>query len=132
MKREPDQAANRSFGLIMAGGLGILAIIRSLIDGRVVWWLAAVAVGFALVGLVVQKWLEPIRRSWMKLAAILGAVNSRVLLTVMYVGIVTPIAVLLRILGKRPIALRPDKGKASYWHQRRADEFTTRRMERQF
>jgi len=94
LKREPDQAANRSFGLIMAGGLGILAIIRSLIDGRVVWWLAAVAAGFALVGFVVPKWLEPIRRSWMKLAAILGAVNSRVLLTVVYVGIVTPIGVL--------------------------------------
>ncbi|MDE3035721.1 MAG: hypothetical protein KGJ14_07080, partial [Nitrospirota bacterium] len=68
---------------------------------------------------------------WMKLASVLGFVNQRALLTILFGLLITPIALLLRLLGKRPIPLRAE-GINSYWRARRADEFTASRMERQF
>lgn len=132
MKRGDNRTLNRSFGLVMAGALGIFTIVRSILTGNIAWWLAAIGMGFALVGFLVPVWLAPVRRAWMKFAMILGAINSRILLTVVYFSIVTPLAILLRILGKRPIAVRPDKTTSSYWHERGAEEFTSRRLERQF
>jgi hypothetical protein len=68
----------------------------------------------------------------MRLAAVLGAVNSRILLTLVYIGLVTPFAVLLRLLGRQPIPTKTSKAASSYWHDRRPEEFTPQRMERQF
>jgi len=122
---------NRSFGLVMAGGLGVLAVIRFAWSGAMAWWLIGLGFGFLLAGLLVPAWLNPVRAGWMKVAEVLGVVNTRILLTVVFVGLITPMALLLRLLGKRPIDLGATDA-ASYWHKRRAEEFAAGRMERQF
>jgi hypothetical protein len=133
MTLTPSQARreNRNFGLIIAGGLGALTVVRFIWSGAVAWWLVGIGVGFLVAGLMVPDWLNPVRKIWMKLAAVLGFVNSRILLTVVFVGVVTPIALVLRLLGRRPLVLTRD-GAASYWQARRPEEFTAERMERQF
>jgi hypothetical protein len=68
----------------------------------------------------------------MRLAAVLGFVNSRILLTVVFALLITPVAVLLRVIGKRPIQLGAIPQSESYWRARQASEFTRERMERQF
>jgi hypothetical protein len=123
---------NRAFGLIMAGGLGSLALLRYAWTGGVNGWLIGIGLAFFLAALAAPAWLAPVRRGWMKLAAVLGFVNSRILLTVVFIGVVTPIAFLLRLVGRRPFALARDKTAASYWKERRPEEFTPERMERQF
>ena len=42
-------------------------------------------------GLVVPVVLGPVERGWMAFAALLGAINTRILLTLVYVAVVTPI-----------------------------------------
>lgn len=126
----PDQL-NRSFGLVMAGGLAGLSLLRYLLAGTVSWWLIGLSVVFCAAGLLVPRTLTPFRSAWMKLASALGFVNQRILLTVVFGLMITPIALLLRLLGKQPIPLRAE-GINSYWRARRADEFTASRMERQF
>jgi len=116
----------------MSGGLAGLAALRYFIAGSTAWWLIGPAGGFLLIGLLAPLWLNPIRVGWMKLAAVLGAVNSRILLTVVFAGLVAPLALLLRLLGKRPIQVKMCKTASTYWHQRRPEEFTPQRMERQF
>jgi hypothetical protein len=68
----------------------------------------------------------------MKLAHVLGIVNSRIILTVIFAVVVTPIALLMRMFGRSPIARRPDPARGSYWQARQPEEFTAKRMERQF
>ena len=126
------RALNRSFGLIIAGGCGALALLRYVWSGAVVWWLIGIGLAFLVAGLAVPVWLDPVRKAWMKLAAVLGFVNSRILLTVVFVGVVTPIALLMRLLGRRPFAVTRDRTAGSYWKARRPEEFTAERMERQF
>jgi hypothetical protein len=68
----------------------------------------------------------------MRLAAVLGVVNSQVLLTVVFACLFTPLALLLRLLSKQPIQTTMCKAASTYWHKRRPEEFTAQRMERQF
>lgn len=131
MKHMSEAQLNRSFGLVMAGGLAGLALLRYLLAGTIHWWLIGVGLVFGVAGLFLPRLLTPLRTVWMKLAAVLGFVNQRILLTLLFGLLITPIALLLRLLGKQPIPLRAG-GVDSYWRARRADEFSASRMERQF
>jgi hypothetical protein len=123
---------NRTFGLVMAGCLGGLALGRFLWVGAITWWLIWPATLFLAMGLLVPAWLGPVRAGWMKFAAALGYVNSRILLTIVFVGLIVPTALVLRLLGRQPIRLGFREGAVSYWRRRTADEFAAGRMERQF
>nr|MBI3614442.1 hypothetical protein [Nitrospirota bacterium] len=131
MRQPSPDKLNQSFGLVMAGGLAALALLRFLVAGTVAWWLVGLGSAFCAMALLVPGLLTPLRAAWMKLASVLGFVNQRILLTILFGLLITPIALLLRLLGKQPIPLHAE-GAGSYWRTRRADEFTASRMERQF
>ncbi len=131
MKQPSPDKLNRSFGLIMAGGMAALALLRFLVAGTIVWWVVGLGGAFCAAALVVPRMLAPLRVAWMKLASALGFVNQRILLTVVFGFMITPIALVLRLIGKQPIR-SCGEGVDSYWRARREDEFTTSRMERQF
>lgn len=131
--KQPDlRTLNRTFGLVLAGGFGALAFVRYLWDGVLTPWLVVVSVVFLVTALSVPTWLEPLRNVWMRAASFVGAVNSRILLTIVFAGVVMPIGVLLRLMGKRPIDLIGNRAANSYWRRRYPDEFSPARMERQF
>lgn len=54
-------------------------------------------------------------RAWMRLALVLGRFNSALLLSLIFLTLVTPVALARRLLGRDPLARRPDPGLASYW-----------------
>ena len=58
---------------------------------------------------------------WMKLAHLLSAVMSRVLLTVIYIISVIPVALVAAIFRKKFLVRRPDPSLASYWIDRDQD-----------
>lgn len=131
MKQAHLDKLNRSFGLVMAGGLAGLALLRYLLGGTVAWWLVGLGGAFIAAGLLAPRTLTPFRAAWMKLASTLGFINQRILLTVVFGLMITPIALALRLLNKQPIRSCPEVVD-SYWRARREDEFTPSRMERQF
>ena len=126
------RSENRTFGLIMAGAFGALALVRAWWTGQLSWWMLGLAVVFLAASLLLPAWLQPVRLAWMKLAAVLGFINSRLLLTIVFGLIITPIGLLLRALGRRPFATASDAAMKTYWRARRPEEFVRERMERQF
>ena len=120
---------NRSFGLLMAAVLLGFAGVRYLLAGSTLRWAMAIGAAFLLVALVQPGWLAPVRRGWMRFAAVLGYINSRILLTIVFGLVVTPIAYLLRLLGRQPMRAEP---QTTYWRKRTPDEFTAARMARPF
>jgi hypothetical protein len=64
------------------------------------------------------SWTEPFRkayRGWMALARAMGWVVSRVVVTIVFALVVTPIGLVARLLGKRLLDLRPDPSATTYW-----------------
>ncbi|MBI3695661.1 MAG: hypothetical protein HY238_12590 [Acidobacteria bacterium] len=59
-----------------------------------------------LLGLFAPRWAIPFHVAWMKFAAVLGYINSRIILSVMYYGVMTPIGVIMRLGGRDPLKRR--------------------------
>lgn len=106
----------RQFGLVMAAFFAILFTI-ALWRGAWAWaafWASFVAL-FGLAALVVPRMLDPLNRFWFRFGLLLHAIVNPVVMGLMFFVIITPIGLLMRALGKRPIPLRPDRATASYW-----------------
>ncbi len=66
------------------------------------------------LALVVPRSLGPFYQVWMRLALVLGWINSRLILGVIFVLVVTPMGLVMRIMGKDPMARQFDQEKATY------------------
>ncbi len=62
--------------------------------------------------------LTPAYRAWMRAAHAVGSVVTAVILTLVYYLVITPYGLLKRIFGGRPLPLKPEKARASYWIER--------------
>lgn len=92
------------------------------------WWVyvAGVAGFFGVVGITVPALLRPIERAWMKVAEILGAIMTRVILTLGFLIAVTPVGLIMRIRRKDLLQLKFDPEADSYWHPVEDDGPSTR------
>ena len=113
--------ALRRFGIVLGSALLLL--------GGLLLWRHHRSAGLALVSIsalfVVIAGLAPlllkwIHGPWMILSLALGWVMSRTLLTLAFFLIVTPIGLLQRLFGKRPLEIAVRTGASSYWHPRTA------------
>jgi len=94
--------------------------------------LAALGVLLVGPGLVVPAALGPVRRVWLRAATLLGVVNSRVLLTVLFYLVIAPVGFVLRHLVRDPLDRSLADGKASNWVQRERQPVEIGRYEQQF
>lgn len=94
--------------------------------GLYFWYVGygSVAVVFAGLGSVmllmsrlVPARLAPLNRAWMKLGLILGRVVSPIVLGLLFFGLITPIALILRLTGRDELHLKLQAGQ-SHWVQR--------------
>lgn len=97
----------RSFGLSVGGVLCLLALLMAW-RGRLNVTAIAGTVGAALVfaALTMPRVLAHPSRWWWRLVHMLGYVNSRVVLTLFYVGLLVPVSLLFRALGRDPLGER--------------------------
>ncbi|WP_375579306.1 SxtJ family membrane protein [Marivirga tractuosa] len=65
-----------------------------------------IAVGIAVFGALSQKIAQAINWLWMKIALILGWINTRILLSLIFFFFLTPIALFSRIFTKDPLRLK--------------------------
>ena len=86
-----------------------------LIDlGRWPWMPWVIGGALAALGLGAPMALDRIEFYWMKGAGVLGAINSRILLTIVYFAVLTPTGWLMRLFGKDPMDRKLDPSKTTY------------------
>lgn len=66
------------------------------------------------MGMVFPKGLGPLHRAWMKIGEKLGWINSRIILSLLFFGMFTPMAFVMGLFGKRPLELGYDPKATSY------------------
>ena len=103
----------RSFGLTVGSvfaAIGVWPVILRSDAPRV--WALALATLLIAPALVFPGALFWPHKGWMMLAHVLGWINTRVILGLVFFGLVTPIGAIRRWLGKDPMGqqLRPDAG----------------------
>jgi hypothetical protein len=121
----------RQFALILALvflAVAGLAIRRDTAAGSI--WLAPAAL-FGILAWWGPSWLEPVHRLWMLFAGALGFVMTRVILSIIFYLVLTPVALFSRLIGKRYLDLEFREERSSYWVER-GEEFDRSASERQY
>ena len=116
--------------------VGLVLILLSLI----LWWFGkTTSIYFAIVGglfiilaLIAVPVLRPFHRPWMMLALLMGFVMSRVILTILFYLILTPVGIIAKIFGKKFMPLGFGKNSSTYWEKRDIVEKQKIDYERQF
>lgn len=87
---------------------------------------------FLLIRLIRFSLVKPLYIGWMRFAHILGMVNTRIILFVVFVLTVIPIGILLKIFGKDILDKKLDKSSSTYWVDRPVKEMDVKHYERHF
>jgi heme/copper-type cytochrome/quinol oxidase subunit 4 len=105
----------RKFGFILATGLMIIFAVIPWLRHHEIYETPSMIAGLILVlGLIRPSFLKVIYHPWMKLGSILGWINTRIILSVIYFAIITPIGMILRLSGKDAMNRKYDSQAKSY------------------
>jgi len=105
MKRKGPANPEKAFGVSV--GIVLLLIAAALVwRGRITTAEVVGAIGAVLLvlGLTKPSWLKYPSAAWWKMAMFLGHINARVILTVVFVVVFTPLGLLWRAIGRDPLA----------------------------
>lgn len=91
----------RAFGLLIGGVFLLIGLWPMLVRAEPPrLWAVVLGGGLMALGLVAPPSLRPAHRIWMKVGHVLGFINTRILLGVIYYGLLTPMGLVRRALGK--------------------------------
>ena len=122
-------SSNRNFGLVFFIVFLMLSFWPITNGGEIRIWLVTISLIFLILGLMNSKLLTPLNQLWFKFGTILGAIIAPIVMGIIFFLIVTPIGLIMNILGKDLLQKRYDKNKKSYWIKR--DKHTST-MKQQF
>jgi hypothetical protein len=111
MQNKSHDKPLRSFGLLVGGIFALIAVWPALFHGAATRnWAGAAAAILILPALVYPRSLYWIHKGWMAAGHVMGWINTRIILGVVFFVIVTPIGYARRLMGKDPMgrSLRPD------------------------
>ena len=106
--------SNKSFGIVFSIVFLIIAIYPLINNDELRIWSLIIAIIFLVLGLINSKILTPLNKLWFKFGILLGRIVSPIIMGLIFFMVVTPIALIMRIIGKDLLNLKFNKEK-SYW-----------------
>ena len=125
----------RNFGLLIGGILIALGAYKFWKDKEVssVFYTLLSVGGFLVIfGLILPIVLKPFHKVWMWFSVVLGFIMTKVILTVLFFLILTPLKLFSTLFGKQFLSLKTDKNKESYWEIRESKKYDPVKSEFQF
>ena len=107
-------SSNRSFGIVFFIVFLIIGVYPLINQGEIRVWSVIISLIFLLLGLINSKILTPLNYLWFKFGIFLGKIISPLIMGIIFFFVVTPIAILMRLLGKDLLNLKFNKNQ-SYW-----------------
>jgi hypothetical protein len=83
-----------------------------------------------LLSFVAPAIVRPIADGWAFIGKTIGRITTPILLVIVFVVVVTPLGLLLRLFGSDPLRLKRDPKAASYWIERTRRTFAPEDFER--
>lgn len=115
MKEKSVPVKSLRFDFTLCGGLALIGLgswYRGHTTVPVVLW--TISIALVLFRLISPRAFRSVRTVWMRLATILAWVNTRIILSLLFYAVLTPIGVIMRIF-RDPLDRRLSDGRSSYW-----------------
>jgi len=106
--------SNRSFGIVFCIVFLLVAVYPLLNDNQIRYWSIIISIIFLLLGVFNSKILTPLNILWMKFGLLLGKIISPLIMGFVFFGVVTPISILMKLIGKDSLNLKRNKND-TYW-----------------
>ena len=115
---EVELPSNKKFGFFFTFIFG-LATLYFYVTGSMspAYTMAAVSVIFLVVTVVKDDILLPLNKLWMRFGLLIGMIVSPIVLGIIFFGLFTPIAFVMRLSGRDELRLKFNK-KLSNWISR--------------
>ncbi|RJP72673.1 MAG: hypothetical protein C4539_03215 [Ignavibacteriales bacterium] len=122
----------RKFGLTIGIVLLLIALFIFTFKASLSIVLVAPGLLFIMFAFTAPIILLPFQKFWMALAIVLGWLSTRIILSIIFYLMLTPIRIIARIFGKEFLDLKIDRNAKSYWRYRSQKEFNPLDYEKQF
>ena len=106
--------SNRNFGIVFFIVFLLIALYPLTYGGEIRIWSSIISLIFLVSGLLNSKILAPLNKLWFKFGIFLGKIISPLIMGIIFFLVVTPIGLLMRLLGKDLLNLKYNKNN-SYW-----------------
>ena len=115
--RDPAARTLRQFAGLCILFFGGSAIWQYVVHSRAELsiWLGVLALTLGSIGLLFPRVLKPVFVTWMMVTFPIGWLVSRVLLMFLFWGVMTPVALAWRAVGRDTLQLRRKPGATTYW-----------------
>jgi hypothetical protein len=122
----------RQFGFTVGGALLIIGTVLYYFEKSSAIYFIVIGGVLFLSAIIYPKILKPLNKVWMGLAIVLGFIMSRLILTIIFFLVLSPIGLLAKLFGKKFMDLKFDQSLESYWEKRKIKEKNHLDYERQF
>ena len=114
MKSDIKIGSNRSFGIVFFLVFLIIGMYPFLKGNEPYFWSIIISVIFLILGLFNSIYLTPFNKLWFKFGILLGQIISPIVMGIVFFIVVTPIALVMKILNKDILNLNKNN-KKTYW-----------------
>ena len=114
---EIKTGSNRSFGIIFSIFFALVAIYLFYKFKNINYLIIFLSLSFLILGLLNSKVLTPLNILWLKFGLFLGKIFSPVIMAIVFFVVVTPLALLAKLVKKDFLGLDKKNNikKNSYW-----------------
>tara|TARA_B100000401_G_C52593755_1_gene618510 strand:- start:244 stop:630 length:387 start_codon:yes stop_codon:yes gene_type:complete len=114
MNSEIKIGSNRSFGIVFFVVFLVIGLYPLLNDNNLKIWSLIISFIFLVLGILNSNILSPLNNVWFKFGIFLGRFISPIIMGLIFFLVVTPIGLLMKMLGKDLLNLKHNKNK-TYW-----------------
>ena len=113
-------SSNRSFGIFFFIIFLVISLYPLIWDDSLRIWSLVLSLIFLLLGLINSKILTPFNKIWFKFGILLSKIFNPIILGIIFFFVVTPTAILMKIINKDLLNLKFNN-KKSYWIDKEKD-----------
>ena len=106
--------SNKSFGIVFFIVFFLISLYPLTNQENIRVWSLIISLIFLILGLLNSKILNPFNKLWFKFGMILGRIISPIIMSIIFFLVVTPIALIMKLLKKDLLNLKFNKTN-TYW-----------------
>jgi len=114
-KKEIKTSSNKSFGIVFFVIFLVVSLWPLINEGEIRIWSIVISIIFLFLGLINSKILTPLNTLWFRFGILLGNIFSPIVMGIIYFGVITPIGILMKLIGKDILNLKQNKKSSTYW-----------------
>ena len=118
LKSKIKMSSNRNFGFVFFIVFLIISLWPLQHEGQIRIWSIVISLIFLILSLMNSKLLTPLNQLWSRFGLLLGNIVAPIVMGLVFFLVVTPVGIVMRIMGKDLIRKKLNKNNKSYWIKR--------------